>query len=95
MNNSKIARRSLATAVALALAGLTTTAQAIEFSSGEFSGSFDTTISYGALWRAEDIDPDYADELRRSIEAGVQTLAYRADVSPQGITVVEPVPIEL
>ena len=44
---------------------------------------------------ADDIDPDYADELRRSVDAGVEPLAYRADVSPQGITVVEPLPIEL
>ena len=59
MNNTKTLRRSLAAAVTLALAStVSTPVQAIEFSSGEFSGSFDTTISYGALWRAEDIDPD-------------------------------------
>jgi len=59
MKTNQIAKRSLAAAVALALAGsFATTAQAIEFSSGEFSGSFDTTVSYGVLWRGEDIDPD-------------------------------------
>ena len=38
----------------LALGG--TTANAIEFSNGEWSGSFDTTISYGAAWRTGDMD---------------------------------------
>jgi len=35
-----------------------TSVQAIEFSSddGEWSGSFDTTVSYGAAWRASDFD---------------------------------------
>ncbi|MGD9021181.1 MAG: DUF1302 domain-containing protein [Lysobacterales bacterium] len=33
--------------------------QAFEFGSGEWRGSFDTTISYGASWRANDLDPDY------------------------------------
>ncbi|MEJ2402443.1 MAG: hypothetical protein P8Y52_13785, partial [Xanthomonadales bacterium] len=59
MNTTKTVKRSLAAAVALALAStVSTSVQAIEFSNGEFSGSFDTTISYGALFRAEDIDPD-------------------------------------
>jgi sugar fermentation stimulation protein A len=44
---------------------------------------------------ADDIDPEYARELLHAVDAGVEPLAYRADVSPQGITVVEPVPIEL
>jgi hypothetical protein len=35
---------------------ITTSAYAIEFSNGEWSGSFDTTISYGASWRAGDLD---------------------------------------
>lgn len=34
-------------------------AQAFEFGSGDWRGSFDTTISYGASWRANDMDPDY------------------------------------
>ena len=37
-----------------------TTANAIEFSSGEWSGSFDTTISYGAIWRSGDLKDDGA-----------------------------------
>ena len=35
------------------------TAHAIEISKGELSGSFDTTISYGASWRASDLDEDF------------------------------------
>ena len=36
-----------------------TSALAIELSSdGEWSGSFDTTISFGMAWRAGDLDPD-------------------------------------
>lgn len=31
---------------------------AIEFSSGEISGSFDTTVTYGASWRVSDLDED-------------------------------------
>ena len=53
------ARRALPAALALALtASVSTTAQAIEFSSGELTGSFDTTVSYGVLWRASDLDTD-------------------------------------
>lgn len=45
----------LACALAAALLGLVSSqAMAIEFSSGEFSGSLDTTISYGAAWRVGD-----------------------------------------
>jgi hypothetical protein len=36
-----------------------TNAQALEISKGELTGSFDTTISYGAAWRAHDRDDDY------------------------------------
>ena len=55
------ARRVLPAALALALAAsVSTTAQAIEFvfSDGEVTGSFDTTISYGVLWRADDLATD-------------------------------------
>jgi len=36
-----------------------TTASAIEFSEGEWSGSFDSTVSYGAIWRAGDAKDNY------------------------------------
>ncbi|MBT8071216.1 MAG: DUF1302 domain-containing protein [Gammaproteobacteria bacterium] len=53
----KILPGALLTA-ALALAS--TSAQAIEFSSddGEWTGSFDTTVSYGAAFRLSDLDED-------------------------------------
>ena len=35
-----------------------TSAQAIEFDNGDWSGSLDTTVSYGASWRASDLDPE-------------------------------------
>ncbi len=59
MKKSFPGKRTLSAALALALCGaISTSAQAIEFSNGEFSGSFDTTISYGAAWRASDYDDD-------------------------------------
>lgn len=53
--NKRWTRHILAAAM-LVLAG--TSAQAIEFDNGEWSGSFDTTISYGAAFRASDLDED-------------------------------------
>ena len=40
------------------LALTATSANAIEFDSGDWSGSFDTTVSYGAAWRLNDLDPE-------------------------------------
>jgi len=58
MNHSRLVKRALPAALALALLGLvSTTAQAIEFGSGEWSGSVDTTVSYGASWRLKDVEP--------------------------------------
>jgi len=45
-------------ALAIAAGMLPFTAQAIEFSKGELSGSIDTTVSYGASWRAQEQSPD-------------------------------------
>ncbi len=53
--------KRLAAGIALALGTgmlVTAPAHAIEFSSGEITGSFDTTISYGATWRVNDPDDD-------------------------------------
>ena len=44
---------------------------------------------------ADDIDPAYGKELRRAVDAGVEVLAYRADVSPEEIRVAERVVAEL
>ena len=50
-------KKLLPGALVAALMALTgTQAQAIEFSDGEWSGSFDTTISYGMAFRAGDLD---------------------------------------
>ncbi|MDA0191217.1 MAG: DUF1302 family protein [Proteobacteria bacterium] len=50
-------RNTLGAAVAVALAAGTSSAMAFEFKSGELSGSFDTTVSAGALWRMDNRDP--------------------------------------
>lgn len=46
-------RTTLGTAVAIALAAGSTSVMAFEFKSGELTGSFDTTVSLGSLWRME------------------------------------------
>jgi hypothetical protein len=58
MKKSLLGKRVLSAALSLAMLGfVSTSAQAIEFSKGEWSGSIDTTISYGAAWRLKDYDP--------------------------------------
>ena len=44
---------------------------------------------------AADIDPAYADALHRAADRGVELLAYRAQVTPEEIRVVERVPVHL
>jgi sugar fermentation stimulation protein A len=44
---------------------------------------------------ADDIDPAYGTALRQAAAAGVQVLAWRAEVSPRGIALVEALPVEL
>ena len=57
MSSNKVVNPSKVRVLSLALLALSATgANAIEFSSGEWSGSFDTTISYGAAWRISDLD---------------------------------------
>jgi hypothetical protein len=56
MNNCK--RRLLTTTVAAALSVFCVNpVSAGEFTKGDWFGSFDTTISYGASWRVDDYDP--------------------------------------
>src|SRR5690606_17156317 len=50
-------RAPLAAAVAFGLL-MAPGAQAFEFSRGELTGSFDTTVSYGYSWRIDEQDPD-------------------------------------
>jgi len=59
MNNTRAMNLMKVNTLTTALLALmATSANAIEFSSGELSGSFDTTVSYGAAWRAGDLDPE-------------------------------------
>jgi len=58
MKHSFFGKHVLSTALALALFGvISTSAQAVSFSNGEWSGSLDTTLSYGASWRVKDYEP--------------------------------------
>lgn len=45
-----------------------------------------------AFTAAADIDPDYADTLVRGIEQGVEVLIYQAQVTPEEISIVRPLP---
>ncbi|MDX1460001.1 MAG: DUF1302 domain-containing protein [Xanthomonadales bacterium] len=54
--NDKTYRRTALAGALLASLALAAPVQAAEFESGEWYGSFDTTVSYGASWRANDID---------------------------------------
>jgi hypothetical protein len=52
-------RKLLCSALAVSLLAVGTSASAIEFSNDEWSGSIDTTVSYGAIWRTGDFKDDY------------------------------------
>jgi sugar fermentation stimulation protein A len=44
---------------------------------------------------ADDIDPLYGQTLRQAAAAGVEILAYRCDISPEGISLANRVPVDL
>jgi sugar fermentation stimulation protein A len=44
---------------------------------------------------ADDIDPVYGAALRRAVAAGVELLAFRAEITPEGVTLGAPLPIHL
>jgi len=44
---------------------------------------------------AEEIDPTYASTLREAVKAGVETLCYQCDVSPEGIYVSGALPLSI
>ncbi len=46
-----------------------------------------------AFGSADHIDPEYGKALRRALKAGVQALALRCRVSPEGLEVLGPVPL--
>ncbi len=55
---SRTARAPLALAIAGVIAVAASPAQAFDFTRGELSGSLDTTVSFGASWRAQDQSED-------------------------------------
>ena len=55
MQKPKLA--GVALAVGLALSGAQPV-KAVDIDAGKWSGSWDTTLSFGATWRVEDRDPD-------------------------------------
>jgi len=44
---------------------------------------------------AFEIDPNYADALRKAVESGVEVFAYQAEVKPEGIELVKRLPVVL
>ena len=44
---------------------------------------------------ADDIDAEYGKLLREAVSSGVEALAYRADVQPTGIDLIDPVTVDL
>ena len=44
---------------------------------------------------ANEIDPVYSDTLKKAINNGVEALAYRAEISPEGVELKYPVPIHI
>lgn len=49
----------------------------------------------GYVAPADHIDPRYGDSLRQAAQAGVETMAYRADLSPGEIVLAESIPVIL
>ncbi len=44
---------------------------------------------------AEKIDPTYANTLREAAKAGVETLCYACELSPEGISVAGTLPVNI
>ncbi|NOR51819.1 MAG: DNA/RNA nuclease SfsA [Gammaproteobacteria bacterium] len=44
---------------------------------------------------ADEIDPEYGDTLRRAVTSGVEALAYRAEISAEGVELKYPVPLQI
>ena len=47
----------------------------------------------GEVRPADEIDPDYGRTLREALDGGVEVIAYRAEIDPQGVVLVEPIPV--
>ncbi len=61
--------------LAIGAALVTTPALAVEFDKGEFRGTLDTTLSYGASWRVEDRCRDCVGKANINPHIGLQPLA--------------------
>ncbi|RZT95952.1 sugar fermentation stimulation protein A [Ancylomarina subtilis] len=48
--------------------------------------------NFGPAW---DIDPAYAEALKKAIERGVEVFAFQAEVNPEGIRLVKRLPVDL
>ncbi|WP_207061381.1 DNA/RNA nuclease SfsA [Motiliproteus sp. SC1-56] len=44
---------------------------------------------------ADDLDPGYGEVLRQAAAAGVEVIAYGADITPEAISLVRPLPVDL
>ena len=47
----------------------------------------------GEVRPADDIDPEYGRTLREALAAGVEALAYRAEMNPAAVVLAEPLPV--
>jgi hypothetical protein len=73
----KSSKRALILAVSTALAAsIANPVMAVEFGEGDWYGSFDTTISYGASWRADDFDPADVAKAFNNPAVGAGGLSY-------------------
>lgn len=90
----RAARTPLALAVGVAIALTTSSALAFDFSRGELSGSIDTTVSFGASWRAQDqaddliakahFNPAIVAQIAALSEAGLYLEAQQLQLAAQG-----------
>jgi hypothetical protein len=93
-NNFRMLRSPLALAVAAVIALAATPAMAIDFGEGDFTGSLDTTVSFGASWRAQDqaddliakshFDPAIVAKIAALTAAGDYLAAQELQVAARG-----------
>jgi hypothetical protein len=82
VNMNTYKTRVLASALILAFTGLGSSAvQAVEFQKGEWSGSLDTTVSYGGSWRLKDAEPgDFGKAVNNPLTFLLDNAGQRAQV---------------
>jgi len=77
--NSHVGRRTVLALAAVFAAGVSGAAGAVTFEKGELSGSWDTTLSYGASWRVEDRDPENIGKANNNPAVGLLPLQDQID----------------